>query len=416
MNFQGLLGGIGQALSNPKFRLLWWTNTVNSTGRWQYKFAVSWYTWETTKSPALLGIVAFADTVPLVFMTVIAGAWTDRYSTMLIMRMCQSIMVAAGILISVFALTESLNIIYIIVLSFVIGAAEAVTVPARLSVVHQLVPKDHLSSAIALGSASFNLARFIGPALAGIIIQVMGVAMTIVIATGMFLLFYFGLLALGPGEKVQNEGSLRSSILKDLVGGFSYVLSHAGITFLVFVLSLTALLIRPFIDLLAGVSDQVFGEDVAGFSILLSATALGALLGGLWLARRGRTEGLTSVFTWCLIVSAAAQFLLVLSPTIWIGAVMAFLTGMFVVSGSIASQALIQNSVAPEVRGRVISITAVLAWGVPAVGALAMGWIAEYIGLRMTLGSAAVLSALLWLWARGAGRRYAGQLESRGSL
>ena len=139
MNFQGLLGGIGQALSNPKFRLLWWTNTVNSTGRWQYKFAVSWYTWETTKSPALLGIVAFADTVPLVFMTVIAGAWTDRYSTMLIMRMCQSIMVAAGILISVFALTESLNIIYIIVLSFVIGAAEAVTVPARLSVVHQLV-------------------------------------------------------------------------------------------------------------------------------------------------------------------------------------------------------------------------------------------------------------------------------------
>ena len=163
MNFQGLLGGIGQALSNPKFRLLWWTNTVNSTGRWQYKFAVSWYTWETTNSPALLGIVAFADTVPLVFMTVIAGAWTDRYSTMLIMRMCQSIMVAAGILISIFALTGSLNIIYIIVLSFVIGAAEAVTLPARLSVVHQLVPKDHLSSAIALGSASFNLARFIGP-------------------------------------------------------------------------------------------------------------------------------------------------------------------------------------------------------------------------------------------------------------
>ena len=416
MNFRGLFGGIGQALANPKFRLLWSTNTVNSIGRWQYKFAVSWYTWETTKSPALLGFVAFADTVPLVFMTVIAGAWTDRYSTMLIMRMSQSIMVAAGILISIFALTGSLNIIYIIVLSFVIGAAEAVTVPARLSVVHQLVPRDQLSSAIALGSASFNLARFIGPAMAGIVIQVFDVPMTIAIATGMFLVFYFGLLALGPEENVQNESPLPNSILKDLMAGFSYVLSHPGITFLVFVLSLTALLIRPYIDLLAGVSDQVFGEDVAGFSILLSATALGALLGGLWLARRGRTEGLTSVFTWCLIVSAAAQFLLVLSPTIWIGAVMAFLTGMFVVSGSIASQALIQNSVAPEVRGRVISITAVLAWGVPAVGALAMGWIAEYIGLRMTLGSAAVLSALLWLWARGAGRCYAGQLESGGRV
>ena len=415
MNFKNLLGGIEQALSYPKYRLLWWTNTVNSTGRWQYKFAVSWFTWETTKSPALLGIVAFADTVPLVFMTVIAGAWTDRHGCMLIMRISQSIMVAAGVLISIFGLTGSLNIIYIIVLSFIIGTAEAVTVPARLSIVHQLVPRNHLSSAIALSSASFNLARFVGPAVAGFFIHVWGVPMTISIATGMFVIFYFGLLALGPGEKIQNEGPPPNNILKDLMDGFLYVFSHAGITFLVFVLSLTALLIRPYIDLLAGVSDEVFDQGVMGFSILLSATALGALLGGLWLARRGRTEGLTSLFNWCLIVSAAAQLLLVLSPTIWIGAAMAFVTGMFVVSGSIASQALIQNSVAPEVRGRVISITAVLAWGLPAVGALAMGWIAEFLGLRMTLSTAAVLSALLWLWARGAGRRHAEQLESGGN-
>ncbi|MDG2033737.1 MAG: MFS transporter [Rhodospirillales bacterium] len=415
MNFQNLLGGIGQALSNPKFRLLWWTNTVNSTGRWQYKFAVSWFTWETTNSPALLGIVAFADTIPMVFMTLIAGAWTDRYGSMMIMRMCQSIMIAAGVLISIFALTGSLNILYIIVLSFIIGGAEAVTVPARLSIVHYLVPKNQLSSAVALSSASFNLARFVGPAMAGFFIAIFGVPVTIAIATGMFIIFYFGLLVLGSGGKIQKDGLPQTNILQDLMGGFHYVFSHAGITFLVIVLSLTALLIRPYIDLLAGVSDQVFGQDVAGFSILLSATALGALLGGLWLARRGRTEGLTNLFTWCLIVSAAAQFLLVLSPTIWIGAAMAFFTGMFVVSGSIASQALIQNSVAPEVRGRVISITAVLAWGVPAVGALAMGWIAEFLGLAMTLGLAAALSALLWIWARSAGLRHAEQLESGGN-
>lgn len=94
---------------------------------------------------------------------------------------------------------------------------------------------------------------------------------------------------------------------------------------------------------------------------------------------------------------------------------MALFTCMFVVKGSIALQALIQNSVAPEVRGPVISITAVLAWGLPTVGAPTMVWIAEFIGLRVSLGLAAVLSALLWLWARCAGRRYAGQLESGGS-
>ena len=115
MNIQRHLGGIGQALSNPKYRLLWWTNAVNSTGRWQYKFAVSWFTWETTKSPALLGVVAFADTIPMVFMTVFAGAWADRYGSMRIMRMGQSIMVFAGILVSVLALMGALNIIYIVI-------------------------------------------------------------------------------------------------------------------------------------------------------------------------------------------------------------------------------------------------------------------------------------------------------------
>ena len=412
MSFSSAFGGIGRALSHPKYRILWATNASNTTGRWMYKTAIGVLTWELTESPALLGIVAFADTIPIVIMTIIAGAWTDRYGSIVIMRMCQSIMVAVGILVSVFAFTESLNVIFIIVLSLVIGTAEAVTIPARMVLMHHLVPKEDLSAAIALNTATFNFARFLGPALAGVLIQFYSIPVAIAASAAAFIVFYIGLLLLGAVGGTGGDKS-DSNMIKDLVEGFKYVVDHKGISFLVFFLSITAVLIRPYIDLLAGVADVIFDKKGSGLSVLLSATGLGAMIGGFWLAYRGRTEGLTAIFTWSLLISAVALILFVLSSHIWVGVVFSFITGMFVVAGSITSQALIQNIVTAEVRGRVISITAVLAWGLPAIGALLMGWVAEFMGLAMTLALGAAITAVSWFWAHVRGKSLAAELEGR---
>lgn len=364
-----------------------------------------------TGSPAWLGFVAFADTFPMVIMTILAGAWADRFGNLKVLRMSQALLVAGAVLTAALALTDSLTILLIVALSFVVGTAEAMTIPARMSFVHHLVPRVDLSAAIALNSATYNLARFLGPALFGGLFQFVSVAVIIAISAGMFLIFYVALFFQNAEEREQSAIE-QTNMVRELLEGFRYALNNRGIFFLLFLLSVTAMLMRPFIDLVPGISDQIFDMGAEGLSILLAATGLGATIGGFWLARRGKTEGLTKVCTWSLLFSAIAMLLFVTSKNIWIGAILIAIVGMMIVAGSITAQTLIQNTVEKNVRARIISITAVLAWGLPAIGAAAMGWVAEFLGLSITLAIGAGLTILLWLWGHRAGVRLAPLLES----
>jgi MFS family permease len=404
-------GGIGRALSHPGYRLMWWSNGINTTGRWLFKVSLGWLTWELTGSPAWLGIVAFADTFPMVIMTIIAGAWADRFGHLRLMRLSQALVVSGGLLTAIFALTGSLNIYGIIILSVVVGTGEAITIPPRMSFIHHLVPKVDLSAAIALNSATYNMARFLGPALFGGLFQIVNVPVILVIAAGMFLVFFAGLFFQKAEERKQ-AAETPTKIIQELLEGFRYAYTHTGIFFLLFLLSVTAMLMRPYLDLAPGISDQIFDMGAEGLSILLSATGLGAMIGGIWLARRGKTDGLTKVFTWSLLISALAMLLFVMTENIWVGAILIAIVGMAIVAGSITSQTLIQNTVDQKVRGRIIGITAVLSWGLPAVGAAMMGWIAEFLGLSVTLAIGAGLTATLWLWGHNTGTRLATTLEN----
>ena len=412
MNSHTPLGGIGRALSHQQFFLLWLAHGTNTTGRWMYKVAIGWLTWELTQSTTWLGIVAFADTFPMVLMSIVAGAWADKFGYLPIMRLSQAVMVLAGIIITVLAFLDVLQINSIVLLTLIIGTSEAITQPARISIVHHLVPKEDLSAAIALNSATYNLARFLGPTISGVLIIWVSIPYVIALSAATFIIFY-GVLYRLNSDKVEQGANQNSSIVGDLLDGFRYAFSHPGISFLLILLSVTALLIRPYIDLLPGVSAQLFGLGAEGLSILLAATGFGATIGGVWLAQRGRTEGLTKVFTWSLLISAVSIILFVLSNNIWIGASLLTIAGFFIVSGAITSQTLIQNSVHPEIRARVISITMVLAWGLPAVGAIVMGWVAEIFGLAITLGLGGILASLLWVWAHGNGRHLAPYLENQ---
>ena len=411
MTSVSLFGGIGRALSHRQFFILWWSHGAHTTGRWMYKVAIGWLTWELTQSTAWLGIVAFADTFPTVIMSIVAGVWADRFGYLPIMRLSQTVLVLAGALIAVLAYADALGIGSIVALALVIGTSEAITQPARISIVHRLVPKEDLAAAIALNSATFNLSRFLGPTIAGALIIWVSLPFVIALSAATFAIFYGALFFLKSYEPEKGK-SENSSIFRDLIDGFRYSFSHPGISFLLILLSVTALLIRPYMDLLPGVSAQIFGLGAEGLSILLAATGLGAMVGGIWLARRGRTEGLTRVFTWSLLISGIVILAFIFSRNIWVGAVLISIAGFFIVSGAITSQTLIQNAVYPGIRARVISITMVLSWGLPAVGALGMGWIAESLGLAVTLGLGGALTIILWLWAHKKGRRLVPILES----
>ena len=398
-------GGIGQALSTPIYRTFWASNATYSTGRWMYRVAMGWLTWELTGSTSWLGLVGFADTFPTAIVSIAGGVIADRVGFLRVIRLSQ---LAGAIFLAVFAalaLSGTITVEMIVVLAALIGSSDALSAPSRLSIVHSLVPRQHLTSAIALGSATFNASRFVGPAIAGLMIQFFDLGLVLVISAVLVGQFVVVLSTIQVATPPSAAGP-KVNPLRDFMEGVRYVLR-----FLVILLCVVALFVRPYIDLMAGISTLLFGHGADGQSLLLSATGLGGLLAGMVLAQRGRTLGLTGYVVSSLVLGCVALIAFVYSREIWLGACFSVLIGFFILVGGISTQTLIQNAVESRMRGRVMSIFIVAGFGLPAIGSLSMGWIASVVGLRETLAGSAVAAILIWLCVRPAGRRYAPALE-----
>lgn len=410
ISMAGMFGGISRALSHREYRRFWVGNFISTVGRWMYRMSVGWLTWELTESTSWLGIVAFAEIFPTLLLSFFAGAIADRIGYGRVMRSCQVLMTLVGIIFAALVLGQMISIELVLVLTISYGILEALSTPARMSVVHSLVPLKDLSAAVALGSTSFNGARFLGPAIAGVLISFSSIGVVMSICAVAFAYFYMVLIFLHINESGRDR-KMSFELIGDMKHGLIYVLGHKGIGYLMLLLAATGLLIRPFMELLPGFADQVFGRGADGMSILLSSIGFGAIFSGLWLAQRGETRGLTHLVTISLMICAVALLAFCVTDHLWLGAAFLMVLGCFMLLAGIGSQTLIQNVVEPSMRARVLSLFVLISWGLPALGAVAMGWLAEYAGLQEVVGGGAVLTLAAWLWARRVSPTMAAGLE-----
>lgn len=415
MNNSNILGGIGQALSNPHYRLFWATNGLSTVGRWIYRTAVMWLAWELTKSTFWLGIIAFADVFPMVVLSVFGGAISDRIGYARVIKTMQLCYVLVGAGFAVMNYFGVIDIWIVLGLTICHGVIEALSTPPRLAMVNALVDREDLSAAVALNSATFNACRVVGPGIAGPLLLmvnkgVIGYDLVFAIATVALFQFYIAIFFL-PTKGAGGEGKISLDLLRDMAEGVAYVRGHSGIWFLMLVLGTTGILIRPFMEMAPAYAELVFGLQADGLAIILSTIGAGAMVSSLWLARRGRTEGLTGLATGSFAAMSALLVLFTLTESVLVAMPLLFLIGYALLVSGTAAQSLIQNAAAPEMRARAVSFFIMLNWGMPAVGALAMGWIATYVGLQITIAGGAVLSLAFWLWAHFAGKRHVEQLE-----
>jgi MFS family permease len=409
VNFEALFGGIGRALSHPVYRNYWAAQGANSLGRWMYRTAIGWLTWELTESTGWLGIVAFADSIPLVAFTLIAGAITDQVGYFRIMRLVSIAAAGFAALFAALILVGWIDIWWVLILTLALGSCEAITYPARVSAVNYLVPKSDLAPAIALGSTTFNGARIVGPAIAGLMILAWGTGPVIAVAAASYLLFAVVLMIIPVTEPP--HPNKRIDIIADLVDGFAYVRREQGIAFLLVMVGTLGLFVRPAIELLPGYAAQVFDRGADGLAILLSAIGVGAMTAGFWVAQRGRTQGLTRLVAFATTAMGGCWILSTFFDHIWAAAFFLAASGFFMLCANVCSQTLIQNSVDPRMRARVIGIFIVISWGFPALGALALGWLASLIGIREAVIGASALAVLLYIWSRGVAPKVAPGLE-----
>lgn len=393
------LRNIVRALSNPNFGIYTAGSAVSLVGTWMQRVVTGWLTWELTGSGAWLGLVVFADLFPTVVIGPIAGAYADRSDRLRVTKISQTLAMLQAIALFLLTATGLINIWLLLALTLFLGIVIAFNQPARLALVPALVPPSDLTAAVAVNSVVFNLARFIGPATAGLIIATVGIPVAYAANAATFVAF---LVALSRVRLSQAEGvpPLRGKLWPDLVAGIRYTASHAGIATILIMMIAANVAARPLIELLPGFAAAVFHAGATGLALLTSSVGAGAIVAGFWLAGISSGKSLGRAFLANTAISAVAGALFAATDSLWLAIPLLVVNGFAMAGMGIAAQTLIQISVDASMRGRVLSLFGLIFRGGPALGALVMGAASDYVGLRLPVFVGAIVVLAVWLWAR----------------
>jgi MFS family permease len=398
-------------MQQRNYALYTFGSSVSLLGLWVHRVAIGWLTWELTGSSTWVGLIAFADLIPSVVLTPISGVVVDWFDRRRITLISQAIAMVQALLIGVLVVTGAVNQWWLFGLSLLVGAVWSFNGSARLAMLPNLVEREHMPAAIAVNSAIFNVARFVGPALAGAIIALGGVAHAFFFNAATFVAFIWALCVI---RELRHEGRGRvpGSILRQYAEGIRYACRHEGIGPMILLLTILALGVKPVLDLLPVIADGVFGRGATGLAHMTASGGLGALFAAVFLARRATTIGLTAVVLTAVLVGALSVVAMSVFAFYPVALACVFLLGAATTLAGTGTQTLMQSAVDGAVRGRVMSLYLVIFRGGPAVGALALGAAFDWVGVPAALIAGALAAIAGWLWSVRRVRRISGVFEA----
>ena len=392
-------GAFRAALSHRNYRLYTAGNAVSLIGTWMQMLAVGWLAWELTHSPAWLGAIVFLELAPAVILSPFGGALADRFDRVRIMLATDGFGMLMAASLATLSLANLITIELLCAAVLINGAALALRQPARLALPPALVPRADLGGAIALNSLVFNAARFVGPAIAGLVIAQFGVAVAFAVNAVTYVVFLVALLALRLEARPRVEPALSSSLnpFVSLAGALSYVAGHRALTPLLGSLFVFCVLARPISEMMPGVNAELFLGDASTLGLLTASVGIGAMLGGLFVGgRRGPGTIARDVFLGQALAGAAVVGV-TFAPDLMLGLPLVAAAGFGMVMAGVSTQTAIQLAVDDRMRGRVISLYGMTFRAGPALGALVIGATGEHVGLGPPLAVAAGLAILVGL-------------------
>ncbi len=397
----------------PAFATYQAGNFVMTIGFWMQRIAVGWVTWEMTGSEAWLGLVAFAELFPSLLTAVWGGSMADRHPVPRIMYWGQIASAAVSLLLAVLYFTDTLTPVIMALAMALLGAVSGVLLPARLAMASYLAPRKLLPSALAVNSTGFNLSRFIGPALAGLLLVVGSAGLVFSLSALGFVVLSISLHRIRnvPPQTRRTPDSTPvrlGQVLRDLTA--------TPMILGVIALQLAqGMLIRPASEIFPAYAELAFDRGEFGLGMLNAALGVGAIVGALVLSRSRETrEALVQI----LVMGAVFALTLIvfaLTGSFWLALLVLTVHGAAMSSSNIAALAYVQLETPQDRLGRILSLYTIVFRVGPAVGAFVFGLTAEAAGLVSTgvvFGVAGLVAtgllALYLLGAQGRPRRAEG--------
>lgn len=390
-----------RALRHRNFRLFFGGQTISLVGTWMTRIATAWLVYRLTKSALLLGTVSFAGQIPTFIFAPIAGVIVDRHDRRRVLVWTQTLAMVQSLLLAWLTLAHRINITEILVLSAFQGLINAFDMPGRQAFMVQMVEdRKDLSNAIAINSSMVNVARLVGPSLAGLVIAVSSEGWCFLVDGISYIAVIVSLLMMHVPATAMKRAV--TSMFEQMREGWTYVSSFMPVRTILILFALISLMGMPYMVLMPIFAASVLhgGPHTLGF--LMGAAGAGALVSAFSLVLRRSVRGLTKMIPTAAIIFGVGLFCFGLSRWLWLSLVLMLFVGFGMLQGMTVSNTIIQTLVPEDRRGRVMSYYTAAFMGMAPFGSLLAGSLAHWIGAPRTVmftGSCCIAGGL-WFWSR----------------
>lgn len=386
-----------RAFRHRNYRLYAGGQMVSLVGTWVQSVAQQWLVYRLTHSTLLLGTVAFAGQVPTFALSPVGGAIADRWDRRTTVIATQATSMVLAIILAALTFARWVTPFHLVVLSALLGAVNAIDMPARQALVVEMVGRDDLPNAVALNSSIFNFARIAGPAVAGVLVAIVGEGWCFLVNAVSFLAVLLGLLFMRlPPRILEVRGA---GALEDIVEGFRFTARPGPVRALLLLVAASAFFGFPYQTLMPVFADGILHGGASMLGWLTGSSGVGALAAAFVLAYRSTTKGLPR---WIAITTAGFGVFLALfaySRIPWVSCGLLACVGFAMVSQMASTNTMLQLLSPDAMRGRVLAVYSMAFFGAAPLGAFAAGALAGSAGAPATLaggGILCVISAMLF--------------------
>lgn len=371
-----------EPLRYPHFRWLWAGNVFSASGTFVQSVAGSWLMLELTGSSTWVGLMVASATLPLLFLSLTAGALADRFERAKLMLVAQGVMGGSAAAMALLTFLDLMSPGLLLGLGLLIGAGLALNLPAWQALVPDLVPRGLVASAVALNSAAFNAARAIGPAIGGALVAIYGAEAGFAYNAFSYVVIIVALALIGPrliATVRERPQSMRSAISTGIRFA-RFTPAFRNLMALVAIFAMTSAVIQAMLP----VHTAYLGGGAVAFGVLYGAMGAGALTGAVMRPRIGNWVS-GSWVPYTITAFGLGGILLGLAPSVWVAGVAMFLCGLFWLLTLATLNATAQLMSPAWIRGRAMSIYTLAFAGVMPIGSIASGLVADQVGTPASL-------------------------------
>lgn len=389
-----------RSLRARNYRLYFTGQGLSLVGTWMHRIAMAWLVYRLTGSALVLGMVGFVGRIPTLVLAPFAGVAADRWDRRRILYLTQSLSMAQAFLLAGLVLGGVVQVWHVLVLAAGVGIMDSFDIPARQSLyIHLIEDREDLGNAIALNSSVFNIARLIGPSIAGVLIAVIGEGWVFALNGFTYFSMLVALTLMQFPDIAVPDAT--PGVLQNLKEGFAFSWRVPAVRAVLLLIMVGSFFAVPFTVLMPIFAGEVLGGGPDTLGFLMAAQGIGALAGALFLAARSTTRGLGPLIATGAMLFGTGLLAFGASQALWLSMPVLVVAGFGFMVQTAASNTFLQSIVEDRMRGRIMSLYTMAFVGTLPLGSLYAGWVADHVGVRLTVavgGLVALSAAAVFRW------------------